>query len=76
MNRTVYFDILDNYGYPTIFEINNVNESRLYFQRDGASSHYKECVCDKLDERFQHFEMDLWGRPYIMASRDPKPDSM
>lgn len=68
INGTVYLDMLENYCFPQLDEKENLN--RLYFQQDGAPSHYSAIVQDALNAKFPNRWIGRGG-PIAWPPRSP-----
>lgn len=68
INGVVYLDMLINYCFPQLDELENIHQ--LHFQQDGAPPHFSALVTDALNEKFG----DRWiGRqgPMLWPPRSP-----
>lgn len=68
INGNVYLDMLENYCFPQLDDMENANS--LYFQQDGAPPHYKTIVRDALDVKFPNRWIGRGG-PIAWSPRSP-----
>lgn len=68
INGIVYLDMLINYCFPQLDELENIQQ--LHFQQDGAPPHFSAFVTDTLNEKFGHRWIGRQG-PICWPPRSP-----